>query len=125
MGRQRLQRSINQLHEQQRVTSLNSTRFCLIARVHFTPILAVAFNKPENRNKMGRPPFDRLMMFKILILQSLYNLSDDQMEYQITDRRSFMRFLGLKASDKVPDSKTIWKFRETLIQQELIEALFF
>jgi len=38
---------------------------------------------------------------------------------------SFKRFLGLKASDKVPDSKTIWKFRETLIQEELIEALFF
>jgi transposase, IS5 family len=91
----------------------------------FSPILAVAFNKPEQRNNMGRPPFDRLMIFKILILQSLYNLSDDQMEYQITDRRSFMRFLGLKSSDKVPDSKTIWKFRETLIQQELIEALFF
>jgi transposase, IS5 family len=65
------------------------------------------------------------MMFKILILQSLYNLSDDQMEYQITDRLSFRRFLGLKSSDKVPDSKTIWKFRETLIQEEVIEALFF
>nr|WP_246046639.1 transposase [Chlorobaculum thiosulfatiphilum] len=64
------------------------------------------------------------MMFKLLILQSLYNLSDDQMEYQITDRLSFRRFLGLKSSDKVPDSKTIWKFRETLIQEELIEVLF-
>jgi transposase, IS5 family len=91
----------------------------------FSRILAVAFNKPEKRNNMGRPPFDRLMMFKILILQSLYNLSDDQMEYQITDRRSFMRFLGLQSSDKVPDSKTIWKFRETLIQEEVIEAFFF
>jgi transposase, IS5 family len=91
----------------------------------FSPMLAVAFNNPEQRNNMGRPPFDRLMMFKILILQSLHNLSDDQMGYQITDRRSFMRFLGLKSSDKVPDSKTIWKFRETLIQEELIEALFF
>ncbi len=91
----------------------------------FTPILSTAFNKPEHRSNLGRPPFDRLMMFKILMLQSLYNLSDDQMEYQITDRLSFKRFLGLKASDKVPDSKTIWKFRETLIQEELIEALFF
>ena len=91
----------------------------------FAPILDVVFAKPKNSGKTGRPPFNRIMMFKILILQSLYNLSDDQMEYQITDRRSFMRFLGLKVSDKVPDSKTIWKFRETLIYEEVIEALFY
>jgi len=64
------------------------------------------------------------MMFKLLILQSLYSLSDDQMEFQITDRLSFKRFLKLKTSDKVPDSKTIWKFRETLIQEGVIETLF-
>ena len=77
------------------------------------------------RSKMGRPPFDRVMMFKLLFLQSLYNLSDDQVEYQITDRRSFMRFLGLKSSDKIPDSKTIWKFREMLIQEKVVEVLFY
>lgn len=91
----------------------------------FAPILDVVFNKPKNSNNVGRPPFDRLMMFKLMILQSLYNLSDDQMEYQITDRLSFKRFLSLKSSDRVPDSKTIWKFRETLIQEEVIEALFY
>jgi len=90
----------------------------------FTPILEIVFSKPHNHSNAGRPPFDRIMMFKIMILQSLYHLSDDQMEYQITDRRSFMRFLGLKISDKVPDAKTIWKFRETLIQEDVIEALF-
>ena len=112
----------------ERLTKLKDPLVKLEAHIDwqlFVPILEVAFNKPENRKHMGRPPFDRLMMFKLLILQSLYNLSDDQTEYQITDRRSFMRFLGLKSSDKVPDSKTIWKFRETLIQEELIEALFF
>jgi hypothetical protein len=91
----------------------------------FAPILDVVFSKPENSSNAGRPPFDRVLMFKILILQSLYNLSDDAMEYQITDRRSFTRFLGLKISDRVPDSKTIWKFRETLIHEEVIEALFY
>lgn len=90
----------------------------------FAPILNVVFSKPENSSKAGRPPFDRIMMFKLLILQSLYSLSDDQMEFQITDRLSFKRFLKLKTSDKVPDSKTIWKFRETLIQEGVIEALF-
>jgi len=82
----------------------------------FKPILDETFNKPKVRNA-GRPLFDHIMMFKILILQSLYNLSDDKMEYQILDRRSFMCFLGLKISDKVPESKTIWKFRETLLEE--------
>jgi len=87
----------------------------------FVPVLDVAFTKPANKSKMGRPPFDRTMMFKILILQSLYSLSDDQMEYQMTDRLSFKRFLGLKSSDKVPDAKTIWKFRETLDENQQIK----
>jgi len=90
----------------------------------FAPILNVVFSKPENSSKAGCPPFDTVMLFKLLILQSLYSLSDDQMEFQITERLSFKRFLKLKTSDKVPDSKTIWKFRETLIQEGVIEALF-
>ena len=57
-------------------------------------------------------------------MQSLYNLSDDQLEYQIVDRSSFKRFLGLKKSDKVPDSKTFWVFREQLIENDVIITLF-
>jgi IS5 family transposase len=64
------------------------------------------------------------MMFKALILQGLYNLSDDQLEYQIVDRASFKRFLGIKKSDKVPDSKTFWAFRELLIEKNAIEDMF-
>jgi len=75
-------------------------------------------------SKGGRPPFDKLVLFKALLIQSLYNLSDDQLEYQITDRASFKRFLGLKKSDKVPDSKTFWHFREQLIEKDLIMSLF-
>jgi len=44
-------------------------------------------------------------------MQSLYNLSDDQLEFQIVDRAGFKRFLGMKKSDKVPDNKTFWLFR--------------
>jgi transposase, IS5 family len=91
----------------------------------FSPILDVVFNNPQNNSNADRPPFDRILMFKILILQSLYNLSDDQIEYQITDRLTFKRFLSLKSSDRVPDSKTIWTFRETLIQEDVIAALFY
>lgn len=78
----------------------------------------------REKTKGGRPPFDKLMMFKALLIQSLYNLSDDQLEYQIVDRASFKRFLGLKKSDKVPDSKTFWNFREQLIEKEAIMDLF-
>jgi|WetSurMetagenome_2_1015567.scaffolds.fasta_scaffold179132_1 transposase, IS5 family len=80
--------------------------------------------KKENKGTGGREPYDYLMMFKILILQRYYNLSDDQTEYQILDRLSFMRFLDLKLSDKVPDSKTIWLFRETLTNYGNIESMF-
>ena len=63
-------------------------------------------------------------MFKILVLQALYNLSDDQTEYQIRARLSFMRFLGLDLHQRIPDAKTIWLFRETLTQVGVVEALF-
>jgi IS5 family transposase len=63
-------------------------------------------------------------MFKILILQSLYNLADDAMEYMVRDRLSFMRFLGLAMTDKIPDAKTIWNYREQLTEAELIKPLF-
>lgn len=64
------------------------------------------------------------MMFKILILQRYYNLSDEQTEFQIKDRLSFMDFLGLQIGDKIPDEKTIWLFKENLNKQELSEVLF-
>ena len=63
-------------------------------------------------------------MFKVLILQHLYNLSDDETEYQIRDRLSFSRFLGLKPEQSVPDAKTIWLFREQLVKLDLIQELF-
>ncbi len=72
----------------------------------------------------GRPPYDRLMMFKILILQKYYNLSDEQTEFQIKDRLSFMQFLGLQIGDRVPDEKTIWLFRENLKERQLEQKLF-
>jgi len=72
----------------------------------------------------GRPPYDRLMMFKILILQKYYNLSDEQTEFQIKDRLSFMQFLGIQIGDNVPDEKTIWLFKEQLKENNLSEVLF-
>jgi IS5 family transposase len=78
----------------------------------------------SDRAKGGRPPYDAVLMFKVLVVQTLYTLSDDQTEYQIRDRLSFMRFLGLGLADAVPDANTIWTFREALSKAGAIEVLF-
>jgi transposase, IS5 family len=78
----------------------------------------------SDRTKGGRPPYDAVLMFKVLVLQSLYTLSDDQTEYQLKDRWSFMRFVGLALHDPVPDAKTIWLFREQLVRAGVVERLF-
>ena len=87
-----------------------SFRFTLVnalkklKKVHATP--------PKSNG--GRPPFDVILMFKICVLQRIYNISDAQMEFQILDRLSFQRFLGLNIGDAVPDEKTIWHFKNQL-----------
>jgi IS5 family transposase len=82
------------------------------------------FEKKVDRSKGGRPPYDNVLMFKILILQRYYNVSDDAIEYAILDRLSFMRFLGLGINNPVPDAKTIWLFRDNLTAGGMIENLF-
>ena len=72
----------------------------------------------------GRPPFDPVMMFKILVIQARNNLSDERAEFLINDRLSFMRFLGLGLSDRIPDARTIWLFREKLTNAGAIGPLF-
>lgn len=89
----------------------------------FRPTLNKVFRK-QAKGAGGRPPYDYLLLFKVLVLQRIYNLSDDQTEYQINDRMSFMRFLGLHLGDRVPDAKTIWLFRDTLTKANVIRELF-
>jgi transposase, IS5 family len=72
----------------------------------------------------GRPPFDPVLMFKILVIQAANNLSDERTEFLINDRLSFMRFLGLSLSNRVPDARTIWLFREKLTKAGAIKTLF-
>jgi len=82
------------------------------------------FDKDNDPCKGGRPAYDCVLMFKILILQRYYNVSDDAIEYAILDRLSFMRFLGLGINNPVPDAKTIWLFRDKLTAGGMIEKLF-
>ena len=78
----------------------------------------------EKKSPAGRRPIDVMVMFRMLVLQSLYNLSDEQVEYQVRDRLSFTRFLGLGIEDGIPDGTTLWLFRETLAKAGLVEKLF-
>ena len=110
----------------EKLTSQNDPLVKLLEEINweqFRKILTNAFEKVE-QGIGGRPPFDYVMMFKIMVLQRYYNLSDEQMQFQTLDRLSFMRFLGLTLSDTVPDEKTIWLFREKLIEQKLVDKLF-
>ena len=90
----------------------------------FRAILELRLLNTTKKNNAGAKPFDVVMMFKIMILQRYYNLGDKQVEYQIVDRMSFKKFLGLETGDKVPEEKTIWAFRERLTQTASIEELF-
>jgi IS5 family transposase len=89
----------------------------------FRPALEAAVPRAD-RSKGGRPPFDVVLMFKALILQTMHSLSDERTEYLIKDRLSFMRFLGLSRADGVPDANTIWTFGEALNKADAVEALF-
>lgn len=89
----------------------------------FRPSLETAVPRGD-RSKGGRPPFDHVLMFKVLILQAIHALSDERCEYLIKDRLSFMRFLGLGLSDVVPDANTIWSFREALKKADAVDVLF-
>jgi IS5 family transposase len=89
----------------------------------FRGILTKALKK-NAKGPGGRPPFDYVMMFKVLVLQKMYNISDDQTEYQINDRLSFQRFLGIQLCNTVPDAKTVWHFREELKDTNILEKIF-
>lgn len=78
----------------------------------------------ERRSAAGRKPWDEVVIFKALVVQALYNLSDEQTEYQLRDRLSFMRFLGLGLEDGVPDATTLWLYREALARAGAVEELF-
>lgn len=71
----------------------------------------------------GRPPFPTETMVRILVLKRLYNLSDEQMEYQLLDRMSYKRFCRLAHATNIPDRTTVWTF-EKRIGEAGAKALF-
>lgn len=107
------------LNEKDPLVALNQ----LIDWENFRDTLNRVRDRPR-KSHAGRKPYDVVLMFKILVLQHLYNQSDDEIEYQIRDRYSFCRFLGLYPEETVPDAKTIWLFREALSRRDLTVTLF-
>jgi transposase, IS5 family len=113
-------------HRDRRIDRLGNPLLELDAQVDweaFRPLLEQVRNKVR-KSSAGRKPWDVVMMFKALVLASLYNLSDEQLEFQIEDRRSFQRFIGLSDAKRVPDRNSFWLFRESLKELKLTEALF-
>lgn len=80
-------------------------------------------NKLHNAGT-GRKPYDTIILFKILLLQQWYGLSDAEAEEQIYDRKSFQDFLGLTSNDDIPDETTICRFRNILIEKEFDKFFF-
>ena len=85
---------------------------------------AVLTPETDRKSTAGRKPIDVIVLFRMLILQSLYNLSDEQIEYQVRDRLSFTRFLTSGIEDCIPDGTTLWLFREKLATAGVIKKLF-
>lgn len=88
--------------------------------------LEAVWRNPRAADTPGRKPWDVIVMFKVLVLCELYNLSDADVERQVDDRLTFTRFLGLGVEDRPPDEKTIWHYRAQLGDAELrdLMALF-
>jgi IS5 family transposase len=113
-------------HRDQRIDRLGNPLLELASYIDweaFRPLLERVRNK-ERKSSAGRKPWDVVLMFKSLVLASLYNLSDEQLEFQIEDRRSFQRFIGLTDAKHAPDRNSFWLFRESLKEHQLTKTLF-
>lgn len=102
-----------------RLRDLNEMVPWEVFRQEFEPM-----GRKDRKSNAGRKSIDPIVLFKLLLLKHLYNLSNEQTEYQAHDRASFRRFLGLSETAEIPDATTIGKFEEQLRQAGLIEGLF-
>ena len=103
----------------EKVRRLRSNLFDLNKLIDWKSILQLF---PEKESIRGRPEYEKILMLKILFLQSCYNISDEEIEYQIYDRLSFQQFLGFP--EQIPDYSTIWRFREELTEGNIMEVIW-
>ena len=111
---------------EQKLNRKGDLLFTLNQHVNFVA-LAVEIDhiapRPSDK-RGGRPPYPTELMVRVLVLQHLYNLSDEALEYQLLDRLSFQRFCGLRHSSTIPDANTLWVFRERISAAGGADALF-
>jgi IS5 family transposase len=115
--------------DQEREAKLNELGDTLRVLEHHVDFAALAASVDHaaprpSRERGGRPPFPTELMVRVLLIQQLFNLSDEQMEFQLLDRLSFQRFVGLRTSSQIPDRTTIWTFKERLIKAGASETVF-
>ena len=77
---------------------------------------------PMKETTRGRPAYNPILKLKCLFLQSWYNISDEELEFQINDRFSFQEFLGFP--ENIPDHSTIWRFKEYLQETNLSDKVW-
>lgn len=90
----------------------------------FVQIVDPILGSANSTQQGGRPAYPTLMLLKLLIIQRLYNLSDEQTQFQACDRFSHQRFLGVTVADRIPDQNTIREFREVLVKANAFDLLF-
>lgn len=90
----------------------------------FRPELEDILVKKDRKSAAGRPRFDVVLMFKVIFLQRYYGLGDKQIQYQVIDRTSFRRFLGIRTVDEIPDEKTVWHVKNILSKAGTFDTLF-
>lgn len=116
----------DQQSKQAKLAKLNDVLIRLKAQVDwdgFRPVVEAAFPMRDPR-KGGQPPYDRLLLFKMLVLCRLYHLSAEALEYQVNDRRSFQDFLDLEPQHEVPDATTVRLFAKYLVEHGTMPKLF-
>ena len=98
--------------EQERVLKLKNKKpvlTCLSESIPweaFRPLLDKGYSQ-ERKSNAGRKRIDPLILFKMLVLQQLFNLSDEEVEFQVNDRLSFEEFVGLGVMNDIPDATTV------------------
>ena len=112
--------------EQERVSKLKNKKpvlTCLSESIPweaFRPLLDKGYSQ-ERKSNAGPKRIDPLILFKMLVLQQLFNLSDEEVEFQVNDRRSFEEFVGLGVMNDIPDATTVAFFIERLRKAKLID----
>lgn len=114
--------------EQQRVSKLKDKKPVIrrladsIPWESFRPLPERGYTQ-ECKSNAGRKWFDPLILLKMLVLQQLFNLSDEKLEFQVIDRRSFEKFVGLGIMNSILDATTVTFFRKRLRTAEVIVEL--